>query len=255
MRYGIRFEPDWEPEDLPVLARWAEDVGYDELWFSEDLPWAGGIAMAATALACTTTLHVGLGLLPTATRNTATMAMEIAALARLAPGRLSVALGHGIPSWMQQIGAALPRPLTALQETATALRALLEGREVNLDGDHVHLQGVQLGFPPPVVPRVLLGTTGPRGLQVAGQHADGVLLPEIASPAAVRWAHERMVAARSGPGRGPGADVTVLAMASLGTTAQRRSRRYAPGWAGSSTSASSPTSPPWATSLSRNEAA
>lgn len=46
--------------------------------------------MVATALACTTTIGVGIGLLPAATRKVATAAMEIAALARIAPGRLTV---------------------------------------------------------------------------------------------------------------------------------------------------------------------
>jgi 5,10-methylenetetrahydromethanopterin reductase len=235
MRCGIRFEPDWAPEELPALARWAEEVGYDELWFSEDLPWAGGIAMAATALACTSTLHIGLGLLPATTRNPATTAMEIAALARLAPGRLTVALGSGIPSWMEQIGAAAPRPLMALQETTAALRGLLEGQTVTVNGEHVHLQGVRLGFPPAVVPRVLLGTTGPRGLRTAGSSADGVLLPEIASPAAVSWAREQITegakTASVGVPQGTAAtaEVSLLAMVSLGddaasAVAQVRSR-------------------------------
>ena len=129
LRLGVRFEPDWPPEELPEFARWAERVGYDELWFSEDLPWAGGIAMAATALACTTRLTVALGLLPAVTRNVATLAMEIAALERLAPGRLVVGLGHGVPEWMEQIGASTPGPSAALEETTLVLRRLLAGEE------------------------------------------------------------------------------------------------------------------------------
>lgn len=209
-RIGVRFEPDWAPEELPAFARWAEAAGFDEIWFSEDLPWAGGIAMAATALACTERVHVGIGLLPAVTRNVATAAMEIAALARIAPGRLTIALGHGIPSWMDQIGAGTPRRFTALEETTTALRSLLAGDTVTVDGRHVHLDGVTLGFPPAQVPPILLGTTGPTGLAITGRASDGVVLPEIASPDAVRWAREEMAA--SG-----GATTTVLfAMTSLG---------------------------------------
>jgi 5,10-methylenetetrahydromethanopterin reductase len=142
-RIGVRFEPDWAPERLPDFARWAEDAGFDELWFSEDLPWAGGIAMAATALAVTSRIHIGIGLLPAVTRNVATAAMEIAALARIAPGRLSIALGHGIPSWMDEIGASVPRRFAALEETALALRQLLKGQTVTMDGTHVHLDGIR----------------------------------------------------------------------------------------------------------------
>ncbi|WP_210479539.1 LLM class flavin-dependent oxidoreductase [Naasia sp. SYSU D00948] len=209
-RIGVRFEPDWPPEQLPAFARWAEDAGFDELWFSEDLPWAGGVAMAASALAATTRLHVGLGLLPAVTRNVVTAAMEIAALSRIAPGRLTVALGHGIPSWMEQIGARVPRPFAALGETTSALTALLAGEEVTMSGRHVRLDGVRLGFPPEQPPRVLLGTTGPTGLALTGRVADGVVLPEIASPEAVRWARREMETA------GRAGSAVVFAMTSLG---------------------------------------
>ena len=38
LRIGVRFEPDWPPEALPEFAALIEALGYDELWFSEDLP-------------------------------------------------------------------------------------------------------------------------------------------------------------------------------------------------------------------------
>lgn len=209
-RIGVRFEPGWPPEELPDFALWAEEAGFDELWFSEDLPWAGGIAMAATALAVTSHISVGIGLLPAVTRNVVTVAMDIAALARISPGRLIIALGTGIPSWMEQVGASVPRPLVALEETTVALRQLLAGETVDVNGAHVHLENVTLGFPPVVPPQVFLGTTGPVGLRVTGRSSDGVLLPELASPGAVRWAREQMAAA------GGTGEVLVFAMSSIG---------------------------------------
>jgi 5,10-methylenetetrahydromethanopterin reductase len=193
-RIGVRFEPDWAPEELPAFAREVERLGYDDLWFSEDLPWAGGIAMAATALACTERLRVGLGLLPAVTRNVATTAMELGALARIAPGRLVVALGTGVPAWMEQIGAPTNRRLAALAETMQALRQLLRGESVTADGGHVALQDVALGFPPASVPPILVGATGPMGMTVAAG-SEGLLLPELATPAAVRWARAAMTEA------------------------------------------------------------
>ncbi|AWB87703.1 LLM class flavin-dependent oxidoreductase [Mycetocola zhujimingii] len=209
-RIGVRFEPGWPPEDLPEFARWAEDAGFDELWFSEDLPWAGGIAMAATALAVTSRISVGIGLLPAVTRNVATAAMDIAALARLPPGRVIIALGNGILAWMGEIGARVPRPLVALEETTVALRRLLAGETVSVDGSYVHLEHVTLGFPPVESPKIFLGTTGPVGLRVTGRSSDGVLLPELATPDAVRWAREQMASAG---GRG---ETLLLAMTSIG---------------------------------------
>src|SRR5690348_246983 len=132
-RIGVRFEPDSPPEDLPRFARAVERLGYDDLWFSEDLPWAGGIAMAGVALSCTERIRVGIGLLPATTRNVATAAMEIGALARIFPGRLAIALGTEVPPWMEQIGAGTPRRFGALGEATDALRRLLGGEAVTVE--------------------------------------------------------------------------------------------------------------------------
>jgi 5,10-methylenetetrahydromethanopterin reductase len=187
-RLGVLFRPEWPPEDLPEFARAAERDGFAELWLVEDCFLAGGLTMAATALAATDVLGVGIGLLPVAVRNAALTAMEIAGLARVHPGRLTVAFGHGVEPWMRQIGARPPDRLAALEETVSAVRALLAGEAVTADGRHVHLEGVRLAHPPSPPPAVLIGTTGPRGLAVAGRCADGILLPEGSVPEAVRWA-------------------------------------------------------------------
>jgi alkanesulfonate monooxygenase SsuD/methylene tetrahydromethanopterin reductase-like flavin-dependent oxidoreductase (luciferase family) len=169
------------PETVPVLAREAERDGFEELWLAEDCFLSGGPTLAVAALAATGRLRVGIGLLPAAVRNPAIVAMELATIARLHPGRLSVAFGHGIEAWMRQIGARPQDRIVALAETVAAVRTLLAGEEVSGAG----LEAVQLDFPPPTVPPVLVGSTGPRGLAVA---SDGILLPEGAGPAAVRWA-------------------------------------------------------------------
>jgi 5,10-methylenetetrahydromethanopterin reductase len=188
-RLGVLFRPQWPPEDLPAFARRAEDDGFAELWLVEDCFLTGGLTMAATALASTRELVVGIGLLPVALRNPALAAMEIAGLARVHPDRLVVAFGHGVEPWMRQIDARPPDRLAALEETVTAVRALLAGEEVTMHGRHVHLDGVRLAHPPAAPPPILVGTTGPRGLAAAGRSADGILLPEGSVPQAVRWAH------------------------------------------------------------------
>jgi 5,10-methylenetetrahydromethanopterin reductase len=189
-RLGVMFRPEWAPEELPRFARGAERDGFGELWLVEDCFLTGGLTMAATALAATDGLTVGIGLLPAALRNPALSAMEISGLARLHPGRLAVAFGHGVEPWMRQIGARPPNRVAALEEIVDAVRRLLAGEAVTLRGRHVHIEDVRLGHAPSQPPAILVGTTGERGLQVAGRVADGFLLPERTTPAAVRWARE-----------------------------------------------------------------
>jgi alkanesulfonate monooxygenase SsuD/methylene tetrahydromethanopterin reductase-like flavin-dependent oxidoreductase (luciferase family) len=181
-RIGVMFRPEWPPEDLPAFARGAEAGGFDELWLVEDCFLAGGPTMAAVALGATERIGVGIGLLPAAVRNPAIAAMEIAGLARVYPGRLTVTFGHGVEAWMRQIGARPPDRLALLEAVVGTVRALLDGEEV--------LDGVRLEHLPDERPRVLVGTIGPRALKLAGRLADGFLLVEGSGPAMVRWARE-----------------------------------------------------------------
>ncbi|MEV7216498.1 LLM class flavin-dependent oxidoreductase [Kitasatospora cineracea] len=177
------------PRDLPVrqllpYARRAEQAGFDELWVVEDLGWRGGIAQAASVLAATERITVGIGILPAGARNVCFAAMELATLAQLHPGRLTAGVGHGMRDWMEQAGGAWPAsPLTLLREYTTALRALLRGEDGPADGRYVRCAGVRLTETPDVVPPVVLGVRGPRSQAVAGQSADGLLLAEPAPPA------------------------------------------------------------------------
>ena len=186
-RVGVLFRPQWRPEELPAFARAAERDGFAELWVVEDCFLEGGLSTAALALAWSSRIRVGIGLLPVPLRNPALAAMEIAGAARLHPGRLTVAFGHGVEAWMRQIGARPPDRLVALEETVASIRQLLAGETVSRHG-HVQLDDVRLGHRPDPPPELLVGTTGPRGMAVAGRVADGVLLPEGSGPEAVRWA-------------------------------------------------------------------
>jgi 5,10-methylenetetrahydromethanopterin reductase len=180
------FHPAQRPlaELLPVAAA-TEALGFDELWVAEDCFLAGGPTAAAAVLARSERIGVGIGLLPAAVRNPAIAAMELATLASLHPGRLRVAFGHGVPEWMRQIGAHPRRRLQALRETVGSVRALLHGEELELAGEVYELHGVALDQPPAESPSILVGTTGPKGIGIAAEAADGLLLPEGAGPAAV----------------------------------------------------------------------
>lgn len=188
-RVGVIVPPSLPAERLVPFVRRVEELGFDGLWVVEDCFLHGGVAQAATALAVTQRLDVGLGVLPVGARNVAYAALEVATLAGLHPGRLTVGVGHGMAAWNDQVGATVGSPLTLLREYLDALRSLLRGEEVTTSGRYVALDHVRLAHPPHVVPPVLAGVRGPRSMAVAAEHADGVLLAEPTTPeyvAAVR---------------------------------------------------------------------
>ncbi|MFD9940175.1 LLM class flavin-dependent oxidoreductase [Nonomuraea sp. NPDC059023] len=194
MRLGVMFDRDLPPERLVPFARELDATVVDDLWVVEDLGWTGGISSAATALAATSRLRVGLGIAPAPLRNPALLAMEFGNLARLHPGRLAAGVGHGVQAWMRQAGAAVPSPLALLEETITSVRALLRGESVVVDGKAVHLDGVSLVHPPAEPPPVLAGVLNPRSLALSGRVADGTIIPEGFGAARVPWVRARIAA-------------------------------------------------------------
>lgn len=189
---GIMFRRDHAPENLPRFARRAEDAGFDELWVVEDCFYGSGIASAAVSLANTNTITVGVGILPAVVRNPVFTAMEIATLARLYPGRFLPGIGHGMANWMKQIGAFPNSQLGALEEVTYTIREILAGRRIHFDGKQVHLDQVELVFPPAEIPPISLGVRGPKSLALSGRVADGTILAEFASPAYVSWAKKQI---------------------------------------------------------------
>ncbi|MFC7675646.1 LLM class flavin-dependent oxidoreductase [Mycolicibacterium sp. GCM10028919] len=188
LRVGCVFRPENPPETLPAAARAAEDAGVDELWLWEDCFFHGGLSAAAIALANSTSLVVGIGVLPVPLRNVALTAMEIAMLERTFPGRLRVGIGHGVQDWMAQVGERVGSPLTLLREYTTALTALLNGETVDAAGRYVTLSDVRLDWPPSTPVEVLLAATGPKTLALSGELASGSVLTSGTAPDAVREA-------------------------------------------------------------------
>ena len=192
MRLGVMFDRGLPPEQLIPFAKALDETTVGDLWVVEDLGWTGGISAAATALAVTSRLRVGIGITPAPLRNPMLLAMELANLERVHPGRLAAGIGHGVQEWMRQVGAAVPSPLALLEETITSVRALLRGETVTLHGRAVHLDGVSLVHPPSVPPPVLAGVKSPRSLALSGRVAQGTIVPEGVGPADLPGIIERI---------------------------------------------------------------
>ena len=182
-------------------AQMAESCGFEAVWQAESrLVREATVPMAAFA-AVTERITVGVGVMPVVFRNPVATAMEIATLARLHPGRFVAGLGHGVPGWMEQVGALPAKPMRALEETVSSVRRLLDGERFSLEGDHVSLRDVCLEHPPRVRPPVVLGVRRPLGLKVSGRSADGTILAEPSPPSYVQWARERIEEGRAAAGR------------------------------------------------------
>ncbi|MFE7799463.1 LLM class flavin-dependent oxidoreductase [Nocardia sp. NPDC057440] len=214
--------PRIPPEHLAAVGDAAEESGLDELWLWEDCFWGGGVAAAATVLARTERVRVGIGVMPVPLRNVALTAMEVASLLRLHPGRFLPGFGHGVQEWMAQVGACAESPMTLLREQFGALRGLLCGRTVTTSGRYVQLDKVALDWPPTAPVPMLAAASGPRTLRLSGELADGTILTSRTAPDGVRAARALIDEGRARAGRTEPHRVIVYVATATGPDADRR---------------------------------
>lgn len=219
---GAVFQPSFPPERLREAVIAAERAGVAELWLWEDCFRETGIAAASAALAWSERLRVGIGVLPMPLRNVALTAMEAATIDRLFPGRLVLGVGHGVQSWMGQVGARAASPLTLMREYVPALGRLLAGERVDAEGRYVSLDGVELDWPPAAPVPVFAAGEGERTLRLTGEVADGTVLTGGTSPDGVRRARPLIEAGRAEAGRDGAHTVVVYVLAAFGDGAAER---------------------------------
>lgn len=219
---GVVFRPQLPPERLRAAVRAADESGLDELWLWEDCFLEGGVSTAAMALAWSERVRIGIGLLPVPLRNPALAAMELATLERTFPGRARIGVGPGVQDWMRQVGERVESPLTLTREHLDAIRSLLAGETVDVEGRYVRLDEVALDWPPAAAPPVLVGATGPKMLALSGAAADGTILVAHTSPDRVRWAREQIDRGRAEAGRSEPHRIVLYAIAATGPDAMAR---------------------------------
>ena len=168
------------------FARYAEAKGFDAVWQAESrLVREATVPMAAFA-SVTDHIKVGSGVVDCWSRNPARLAATFSTLDDLAPGRVILGIGAWWDPLAAKVGISRARPLGAMKEIVTVVRALLHDETVTFEGQHVHLDGVELDYVyqerrPKDVP-IYIGATGMKMMELTGEIADGVVLNYLVSP-------------------------------------------------------------------------
>jgi 5,10-methylenetetrahydromethanopterin reductase len=192
MRFGVTFLPP-DPVSLIGWVRCAEAEGFDPVGIADSQSVYRELYVAATLCAVhTARARFGPRVTNPITRHPAVTASAMATLEELAPGRTILGLGTG-DSAVAAVGRG-GTTLARLREYVTAVRGLMAGQEVAYEGRRMRLTWAKARVP------IYLSAHGPRGLELAGEIADGVIigtgvLPEIVADARE---HVRIGAARAG---------------------------------------------------------
>ncbi len=178
------------------IARYAEERGFEAVWQADSrLVRDAMIAMAAFATS-TETLRVGAGVVDVWSRNPARLASTFSTLDDLAPGRIIAGLGAWWDPLAAKVGIDRSHPLAMMREVVAVLRALFNDENVTFQGEHVHLDGVELDYVYQDRRRkdipIYIGATGMKMMELTGEIADGVVLNYLVSPSYNRRALEAL---------------------------------------------------------------
>ena len=169
-----------------AFAQYAEAKGFEAVWQAESrLVREATVPMAAFA-SVTERLKVGSGVVDCWSRNPARLAATFSTLDDLAPGRVILGIGAWWDPLAQKVGINRAKPLKAMREIVSAVRALLNNENVTFQGEFVQLDGVELDYVyqerrAKDVP-IYIGATGMQMMELTGEIADGVVLNYLVSP-------------------------------------------------------------------------
>ncbi len=167
-------------------VRYAEERGFEAVWQAESRLVRDAIVPMAAYAAVTERIKVGSGVINNWTRNIGLLAATYLTLDDLAPGRIICGIGAWWDPLARNVGIERRKPLTAMRETVEVLRRLLNMERVTFHGEFHHVDGIELDVvhgrrEPRNVP-IMIGATGDKMMELAGEIADGVVLNYCVPP-------------------------------------------------------------------------
>ncbi|HEY2981783.1 MAG TPA: LLM class flavin-dependent oxidoreductase [Anaerolineales bacterium] len=167
-------------------ARYAESKGFEAVWQAESRLVRDAIVPMAAYAAVTEKIKIGSGVINNWTRNIGLLAATFLTLDDLAPDRIICGLGAWWDPLAKNVGIDRKKPLTAMRETITVMKKLLNMERVTFDGEFVHVNGIELDVvhgrrEPRNVP-IMIGATGDQMMEMTGEIADGAVLNYCVPP-------------------------------------------------------------------------
>jgi 1,4-dihydroxy-2-naphthoate polyprenyltransferase len=209
--------------DVVGWADQARRVGLDSFWVHDSYFERDAVTYASAVAAQVPGIRVALGALNPLTRHPVVVAMTVSALDEMAPGRVILGMGTGLPLRLAQMG--IPYTPEAGVEAVSAaidtMRALWSGQRVPAAAPG--LPPVQPMFPPVHRVPVYIAAYRSAFLDLAGQKADGYLARPAESLPSLERMLARLRAATVEAGRPEGA----VAVAGYLLTLVDRTRREA----------------------------
>ncbi|SHE64090.1 probable F420-dependent oxidoreductase, Rv3093c family [Ferrithrix thermotolerans DSM 19514] len=172
--------------DHKSIVQRAEELGYSEIWSSE-VDGFDAFSPLVLAGCWSGSVRLGTAIVPAFTRGPATLAMSVAALCDVAPGRVSLGVGSSSNVIVERWNASsFEKPYQRTRDIVRFLREALQGDRVDRDYDTFSVSGFRLAKPPESQPEILVAALREQMLAMSSKEADGAILNWL-SPDDVRF--------------------------------------------------------------------
>ena len=195
-RFGLNRFDSRSVDQFAADVRRAEQLGWDAaLQPDSQLRRRDTYVLLAAAARVTDRITLGPLLANPVNRHPSVTASSIATIDELAPGR--VLLGWGVGDTAVRLAGLRPARVKELEDSTLLMRALLDGREVDVGAE----RPARLPHHRPVP--IWIAAGGPRTLRMAGGVADGVFIRVGTHEANIRRSIELIRAGAKDAGRDP----------------------------------------------------
>jgi probable F420-dependent oxidoreductase len=178
----------WQDRPAGEVVRTAEvadALGYGEIWIGE-MATFDAFALGAVVAERTSRAALTVGPLAVAVRDPVMIAVGAGSLAELTGRTVNVALGSSSPVVVEQWhGRRQERTALALAESATAVRALLDGGKADVRGEVISTRGFRLRTRAPGTP-LTIAAFGRGAVKAAARHADRMVINLVTPKSAAR---------------------------------------------------------------------
>ncbi len=203
MEIEVELSPVVSIDELLSLARIVDGTGVNRLGISDVALLRDSYQLQALCASVTTNVSIGSLVTNPYVRHPAIVAAALGTLNEVSHGRAY--MGIGVGSGLTRIGIDQSGPVRRLEEFINAVKELLSGGRVNLNGQAYRINGagLQADIASPVP--VIIGTRSRQICRLAGRVADGVVvgareLPESALMRYQDWVREGAEEAGRDPG-------------------------------------------------------
>jgi 1,4-dihydroxy-2-naphthoate octaprenyltransferase len=190
--------------DVEDIIRWSEDArrkGLHSVWIHDSYFERDAVTYASAIASHVPDIRVAMGALNPYTRHPVVLAMTVSAVDEMAPGRVILGMGTGLPLRLAQMGIPYTQEegVKRVSEAIDTVRTLWRGERI--PSATPGLPPIQPMFPPVHHVPIFIAAYRTPFLELAGQKADGYLARPAESVANMKRMIPKIRAASVAAGR------------------------------------------------------